>query len=140
MLSLLFGDELIVKDAGEKAAPAAFAAIYVHEDQSPGAACLCSQEFAAFAGAALSMVPPNVAKDAARGGALTEMMAGNLYEVMNICSRLVISDTTTHLRLAKVCSSKEADGLTLIEQTGKRVEFEVSIPRYGAGNLAFIVT
>lgn len=140
LLSVLFSDGFEVK----KVTPAtgdkpAYIAMFVREDQSPGAAGLCSKEFAAYASAALSMLPSGVAKDAAKSGQLTEMMAGNLYEIMNICSRLLFSDATPHLRLTAVTSAAEAEGMAQLQNEASRVEFEISIPKYGVGRLGFLV-
>jgi hypothetical protein len=140
LLSPLFGDGLEVKKAASTGGvQPAYIAMFIRQDESPGAAGLCSKEFAAYAGAALSMLPPNAAKDAVKSGSLTEMMIGNLYEVMNICSRLLFTDDTPHLRLTKVTSAAEAEGMAQLKEGASIVEFDVTIPKYGTGRLGFLV-
>jgi len=140
MLSMLLGDDLTVKQAAAPMTDAAYAAIYVDSDAAPGAVCLCSKTFVVYAGAALSMVPPGGARDALKEAVLPEVIAGNFNEVMNICTRLVMSEETPHLRLAKVCLVSAADGLDLVEKAGSRADFELVIPKYGSGFVAFLVT
>ncbi len=139
MLGALFGDNLEVATS-ESPVQDSYAAVYVDADDTPGAVALCDPAFAAYAGAALSMMPPNGAKEAAESNDIPKTMFDNLHEVMNICTRLVIGESTPHLRLAKVCPSSETDAVDTIRETASRVDFQVDIPRYGSGGLAFIVT
>ena len=139
MLAALFGDNLEVT-ASESPVQDSYAAVYVDADDTPGAVALCDPAFAAYAGAALSMMPPNGAKEAAESNDIPKTMFDNLHEVMNICTRLIIGESTPHLRLAKVCPAGETDAVDAIRETATRADFQVDIPRYGSGGLAFFVT
>jgi hypothetical protein len=142
MLGLLF-DGLEVKP-GKKfdLAPAsgAWAGLYIGKDNAPLALCAFDVALSGYAGAALSMLPPAVAKDAIKSKDLTDVMVGNLREIMNICSRLVMTDTSPHVRLENVHpASKFPAGMNAVISGQKgRIDFELSVPRYGAGTLAVV--
>ena len=97
-LSVKLGPKL---DASPKAA--SYFGVYVSDDGTPVALCGCDMAFAANSGAALSMLPPNVAKEAAKDKELTPVMLANLHEVMNICTRLMLRDDSPHLKLRELC-------------------------------------
>ena len=146
MLGMLYGNDLQVQ-AGEPLAgdngSKNIVAVYINDEGEPVTACCCDIPFAAYSGAALSMIPPGGAEDAASKGDLTEMMRGNLNEIMNICSRLFITEDTPHLKLDALYDSPETlpeAARTMVESAAGRSGFEVSIPGYGAGKIAFIST
>jgi len=135
LLDMLF-DGLTVKPGAKlDLAAAAWCAVYVGDDGIAGAFCACDIAFAANAGAALSMLPPGAAKDAIRERTLTDVMQGNLHEVMNICTRLVVRENAPHLRLSGVVAIAALAPATaaLLKGAKARVDFEIGIPRYGAG-------
>jgi len=126
--------------AAAKDAPTDWVAVYVDDAGTPVAACACSKEFVAYAGSALMMMPPAAAKQAAASGAVDETLASSFHEIMNICSRFLMSDHTPHLRLATVSRRGAAQGLAAIAPAATRKDFAAAIPRYGAGQLACLVT
>ncbi|MCZ8133276.1 MAG: response regulator [Steroidobacteraceae bacterium] len=118
----------------------AWAAVSETDDGKPVALCLADANFAANAGAALAMPPPAVAKDAAKTKDLTDVMAGNLAEIMNICSRLLMTDTSPHLRLTKMYPAKslEAPVQAALSDAKGRIDFEVNVPKHGPGTLGAV--
>jgi hypothetical protein len=142
MLGILF-DGLEVKP-GKKfdLAPAsgAWVGLYVGKDNVPLALCAMDAALAGYAGAALSMLPPAVAKDAVKSKDLTDVMVQNLREIMNICSRLVMTDTSPHVRLEEVHpAAKFTAGVNaVISGQQGRVDFELNVPKYGPGTLAVV--
>lgn len=144
MLGLLF-DGLDVKP-GRKfdVAPTSgcWVGLYVSDNGTPAAACIADGALAASAGAALSMLPPGIAKDAAKSKQLTDVMVGNLREVLNICTRLLMTDTSAHLRLAEIfpATSLPASVATVLGGQKGRIDFELTVPKYGPGTLAVIST
>ncbi len=137
-LSALFGDALKVS-LSESAGNNSYAAVYVDADDIPGAVALCDPAFAAFSSAALSMIPKGAAEDAVKSGDLPKNLLDNLYEVMNICTRLVIDESTPHLRLVKLCPVNETDTTEIIKDAATEAGFNVEIPGYGTGSLTFLV-
>jgi hypothetical protein len=142
LLGMLF-DGLTVK-AGPKldVSPKAigYFGVYVADDGTPGALCGCDMAFAANSGAALSMLPPAVAKDAAKDKELTPVMLSNLHEVMNICTRLLLREGSPHLKLREMCllSALPAPAAAILGAAKGRVDFEIGIAKYGPGILSVI--
>lgn len=142
MLGLLF-DGLDVKP-GKKTdlspASGAWVALYIGDDGKPLALCAADALLAASAGAALSMLPPAAVKDAVKTKDLTDVMVGNLTEIMNICSRLLMTDTSPHLRLEKLYPAKSLPPSVTGVMTGVqgRADFELNVPRYGPGTLSLL--
>ena len=141
MLSLMYGDNMTVTATSELNYNNTYAAVYVNADGETGAVCVCDIPFAAYSSGALTMMPPDAVKEVVSSQDLSEMHLANLYEVMNICTRLVISDNTEHLKLTEVLPISEAnEHIEAVQPAGLRKDFEVSIPRYGSGTLSFMVT
>jgi hypothetical protein len=140
LLGMLF-DGLSVKlgaklDVSQKAST--YFGVYVSDDGTPAALCGCDMAFAANSGAALSMLPPNVAKEAAKDKELTPVMLANLHEVMNICTRLMLHDDSAHLKLRELCvqSALPPPAAAIIGSARSRIDFEISIGKYGPGVLS----
>ena len=144
MLGMLF-DGLDVKP-GKKfditAPSGSWIGLYVSDDNRPVAACVADSALAANSGAALSMLPPAVAKDAAKSKELTEVMVGNLREIMNICTRLLMQDGSAHLRLQELYPAKglPPEAAAMLAALQGRVDFELTVPKYGPGTLAVVST
>jgi hypothetical protein len=139
LLGMLF-EGLTVKPGAKLDLAAAWCAVYIGDDGLPGAFCACDLAFAANGGAALSLLPPGVAKDAVRERALTDVMRGNLHEVMNICTRLVVRENAPHFRLSGLMAvtALPPDQVALLKGAKARVDFEIGIPKYGSGLFAVL--
>ena len=112
--------------------------VYVSDAGVPVALCGCDLAFAANSGAALSMLPPNAAKDAVKARELTPMMLANLHEVMNICTRLLLHDDSPHLRLRELCpaAALPAPAAAILTKPTGRADFEIGLGKYGTGIIA----
>ena len=144
MLGLLF-DGLDVKPGKrfDIAPPSgSWVGVYVADDGRPVAACAVDGALAANTSAALSMLPPAAAKDAAKSRQLTDVMIANLQEVMNICSRLLMSDGSAHLKLGRVypAQAMPPELTALLGAARGRSDFELNVPKYGTGTLAVLST
>jgi hypothetical protein len=142
LLGMLF-DGLTVKPGGKldvSPKSGSYFAVYVADDGSPASICVCDIAFAANSSAALSMLPPNVAAGAVKSKQLTDVMLANLREVMNICTRLVLRDGTPHLKLQELCQfgALPAPAAAIITASKARIDFEVTIAKYGPGAIAVI--
>ena len=141
MLNLLLGDNMSVEYVDAISSfDDTYVALYVDAEDTPRAVCICDLEFAGYSGGAMTMMPVGGVQDAIGEKDLSGTLEQNLYEVMNICTRLVINDETPHLRLTEVKKSSEVTEIieTLLG-TGNRGDYEVSIPRYGKGHMTFLV-
>ena len=116
-------------------------AIYISDEDVPLGAVVADYPFAAFTGAALTRIPPGGAEDAAESGDLGESILDNVKEVFNICSRLLMDDSSTHLRLGPVYESyaevPDAEK-AVVEGAASRADFSVDVPNYGTGNVSFL--
>lgn len=142
LLSFIFGDDLKVDAAADTDFSGQHVATFIDDQDKLVALCLCDKEFVAYSGAALSMIPAEVAKEMIDGNDISEAIYGNFYEVMNICSKLFMKDTGgAHLRLDKTLSPEAGqEALAALAQSGKKLGFAIGIPRYGDGKLNFVVT
>lgn len=146
MLGMLFGNQLKIHSGDPVATDTdskSIVAVYVNSEGSPATACFCDLPFAAFSGAALSMIPKGGAEDAAKSGELSEMMRGNLNEIMNICSRLFMNNDTPHLKLETLydkAGDLPENARAMVDAATGRSDFKVTIPGYGDGHLSFLST
>jgi hypothetical protein len=143
LLGLLF-DGLDVKAGGtfdQTPAGGAWFGVFVADSGEPVALCGADANLAATWGAAFSMLPVGVAKDAAKSRELTDVMIGNMREIMNICTRLVMDASSPHLKLDQIYQTKTlpAPATALLGAPKSRREFQVQLPKYGGGVLTFLV-
>lgn len=137
MLGMLFGD--ISVSAGGEVAAEGFGATMIDDDDQLVAMIVCDYPFVGFSGAALSMMPVGGAEDMIAEKDFSKTIMDNFYEVMNICSRLLMSDSSDHLRLDQtVDPGVLADTVASLSAT-KTVSYKVDIPRYGSGTMSFLI-
>ena len=141
LLAMIFGDGVETKDHEAPDLESQHVATFIDDDDQLVALCVCDKEFVAYSGAALSMIPADVANEMISGNSISEAMVGNFYEVMNICSKLLMSDSSAHLRLDKTLSPEEStEPVSALKDSAKIIGFNVGIPKYGTGMLTFLVT
>jgi len=141
LLQMFLGEELVVTGNDSPEFTGRYVATYVDDNDALVALCACDIPFVAYTGAALSMVPVGAAEDAIASKDITPVMVDNFHEVMNICSKLMMSDTSAHLRLDKALTPEQsADSIsTLQEKAGELCGFDVKVPGYGDGSLTFML-
>jgi hypothetical protein len=143
ILTMLYGNDVTLDscDATPIENDKNMLAVFIDDEGKPSTACACNYNFAAFAGAALTKIPVGGAEDAAESGDFSDMMLSNLYEVMNICSRMFMNDTSPHIKLDKVYKTfdEAPDNVRdAFQDTEERIDFDVSIPGYGNGAITFM--
>lgn len=138
-LQMLFGDDVKV-DKGTSVAPAkGFIGTFVDDEGQVVGGCVADINFAAYAGAAMSMLPKGAADDAIKSKDVTEVMTGNLGEVFNILSRVVMDEGSDHLRYREVLSPEaDADVAGTLKALSENA-FAISIPKYGKGQLSIYI-
>jgi hypothetical protein len=89
-------------------------------------------DFAARSGAALSMIPADVAGEQIRKGALDEMLRENFAEVLNVLSRAFVADGDGRVALKTAVFPPQ---LLPAQTTPAKVgaSFETEIAGYGTG-------
>jgi len=137
LLAMLYGDDLAASDFDSSSVAGQRLATFIDDDDRLVAACVCDRQFVVYSGAALSMIPAGGAEDMIAENSITDAIAGNFHEVMNICTKLMMSDSSAHLRLGQTLDCAQQPELApALEALGTRVGFEVEIPGYGKGALA----
>jgi len=103
----------------------------------------CDLPLSARAGAALGLAPAAEAEAAIEDGRITEVLAENLYEVLNIAASMFNVDGATHVRLhslhpagAPMPPDVQARALVL----GRREDLAIDIAGYGGGRLSIVLT
>ena len=98
--------------------------------------------FAAYCGAALSMVPAGVAADSIRTGKLDANLAENTQEVFNILSSLLNAEGFAHSALKAVHTIPGAlppQITPLVAKPAARLELNIGINGYGSGSFIVLV-
>lgn len=138
LLGMLFGDDLAANDSDVTDIAKPYVATFINSDEKIVATCTCDLDFVAYSGAAFSMVPADVAKEMIADGELTETFLSNFHELMNICSKLMLSDDSLHLKLDKTLQpdAGAADAIAAVESP-KVCSFTLEIPGYGSGEMVY---
>lgn len=140
LLQMLYGDELNVTGFAAGNYTGQYTATFISDDDQLVALCVCNHEFVAYAGAALSMIPADTAKAMIAANAISETVVANFYELANIFSKLLMTDSSPHLRLGEVLPPSEFASVSATFEAVEMVAFEVYIPRYGKGSVTFLIT
>ena len=140
LLGIIFGEEMASEDSDSVDAGSSYTATFLSDEDELVAVCMCDKAFVARSGAALSMLPPDVAQEMIDDDDISDVVSQNFYEVMNICSKLMMSDESSHLRLDKVLPPSAADdAVSSVQSSGTTKSFKVTIPGYGDGITTFVV-
>lgn len=136
MLQMIVGPAAVAKSADSAdVSSISHTALYIDSTGDVVATCAVAMPTAAALGCALSMIPPGGAEGMVEDNELSAMANDNLYEVMNILSSLLMSDSTSHLKLSKVEASSE------VRIEGEAEEaYALDLGAYGAGELVFNFT
>ncbi|CAA0091208.1 Uncharacterised protein [Zhongshania aliphaticivorans] len=140
MLSMLYGVEVDVDEVSSVNFSGVFIATFINDDGGTVAFCAADPSFVAYSGAALSMMPAGGAEDMIESGEFSKTSIDNFYEVINVCSRLLMSDSSMHLKLDKVLSPAEGEVVVNDFTASTTVGFSLKIPRYGVGKMAFCIS
>ena len=117
-------------------------AVYVDDALRITALIACDLPFSAYAGAAIGLVPAGGAEAAVEEGALTETLAENLYEVLNIAASMFNVAGADHLKLHALHPAGPPLDPQLRISTltlGRREDLAVSIGGYGDGLLSVVL-
>lgn len=141
LLAMIFGDELEANECDVPDFSNKYVATFVDDEDKLVALCICDQQFTTYSGAALAMIPSNIADEMIAENDLSKTLSDNFYEVMNICSKLLMSDESEHLRLDKTLVGAPGDeAIAALGEDAIKCGFEVDIPRYGKGIMSFLMT
>lgn len=105
-------------------------------------ACLVDLPLAAYAGAALSLIPADAARDSIKAKELEDFMQDNFAEVLNICSRLFDIDSTHRVRLSATSfppAGYPAEIASMVAKPAKRFDVDLDISGYGKGRFSMLL-
>jgi len=133
MLQMFVGPAAEAQDAAAAASSDfSHTAIYINNEGEKVATCSVALPTAAALGCSLSMIPPGGAEGMVEDAELSDMATDNLYEVMNILSSLLMSDSTAHLKLSAVEKGTDA------RMEGEAEEaYTLDLGAYGKGEVVF---
>lgn len=121
---------------------AASVAVYVDDSLRISALIVCDLAFSAYAGGAIGLVPPAGTQAALDEGKLTDVLAENLYEVLNIAASVFNMPGADHLRLHQLHPAGPPLDPTVRIQSltlGRREDLQVEIGGYGNGLLSVVL-
>jgi hypothetical protein len=118
------------------------AAVYVDNSMKMTAVIGLGLPLAAYAGAALGLMPAGGAQDCVEDGVLSPMLAENVTELCNVLTSLLNREGSPHLKLYKVYLPPEQvppDVQAMLLALGNRTDLMVEIARYGKGKFSLSV-
>ena len=113
-------------------------AMYCTSDGVARAMCSVDLLLAANLGAALALMPPGVAADAARAGKMTDLLADCAHEVFNVWARLFNRPSGVHLTLKTIAFPPEtipADVRAILFKSPLRREYDFEVTGYARGKI-----
>lgn len=119
----------------------ALVAVYVTDKLGTGAAVACDLPLAAYAGAALGLVPLPQAEEAIASGLLPDDLAENVNEVVNVLASVFNEGEAPHLKLYRVHAVGETlppDVAASLGYVVRRLDLRVDVAGYGAGRLSSV--
>lgn len=144
---VLLSDILGRKVTSKKIAPYPFAsparrivAVFEPDDGSQISVCVCDLAFASYSGAALAMIPAGVAKESLAAGQCEESLLENFTEILSIC-RQWFQGSSRHFLPPRLYFSRQEippPVAALLSAPKSRVDAEITIPGYGAGQLSIV--
>lgn len=144
-VSGLVGRDVKVKRCREQdlaeAGPYLYGVYIQSEGEKVAAISISELKLGAFAGAALSLIPLEVAKGFIKKQALDEEMFENYEEVFNVSAALFNRPNVPHLRLRTAHQKLDEvpdDATPLLEKFKIRADFEVDIADYGSGKMTLV--
>lgn len=140
LLSIIFGDDVEVGNCDTPDFTDQYQATFIDPEDKLVALCYSDIDFVAYSGSALSMIPAGAAEDMIAEKDISDTIALNFHEVMNICSQLLMNDNSPHLRLDKTFGPGGSDTDQSALADPVVASMYVDVPRYGKGTLSFVIT
>jgi len=146
MLEDLLGREVSVTPADPvdaAALPQMTIALYVDNSTRLVGVLGMDLPLAAYAGAALGLMPAGGAEDSIEDKELSPMLMENVQELCNILTGLLNREGGPHIKLHQVVSpggKLPGDAASLMLAFGNRLDVKVDISRYGSGQFSLSLT
>jgi hypothetical protein len=117
-------------------------AVYIDDGWQPRAFISCCLPLSVALGASLALIPAQAAAGCLESGRLTEDLAENLNEVLNILAALFNLPDRPHLKLSAVHlpgSPPPVDISARLRAFGKREDVRIDVAGYGDGRLSVVL-
>lgn len=140
LLEMLFGRKVSVTEAEGRHTflhhPAAVG-VYIDDAGSIARCCACDVALTSVAGAALAMMPPDVAEAATSSGKLEPKLAEHLRDVLEIMASLYLDAGGTQVQLETMHASPPLPmSLKPVMKTpSARIDVRVDVDGYAGGNM-----
>lgn len=141
MLEDLLNRDVTVGDTSPAAAAdlkKAVVAVYTDDSRKIRSVGGMDLPLAAWAGAALGLVPKGGAEDCVEDGELTTMIGENVIEICNIMSALLNRKNAPHVKLDRAYLPGEdppPDAQARLLALGTRLDLVITVAGYGTGRL-----
>jgi hypothetical protein len=115
--------------------------LYEREDAKIGGLVVADIDVAAYAGAALSLLPVGVAKESIADGAIEDALLENFQEVLNVGVQWFTAKGNPRVRLAEVFppGAKLSDDVRLVMAApNDRLDVEADVAGYGKGRIRLL--
>ncbi|MCH8333286.1 response regulator [Candidatus Sumerlaeota bacterium] len=121
----------------------AIVAVYASDEGTLATLCVCDIALAGFVGAALSLIPAQVAKESIKARKLSEDLMENVQEVLNVGSSLFNTDDAPHVKMKTIHHPPgeplPEDVAASISNPSRRLDLDITVPDYGPGKMALIL-
>ena len=127
---------------GVTRADPAVVAVYVDDKLRMYAVVVMDLPLAISCGAALALMPAHAAELAIASNALSDLLAENIAEIVNIMTSLLVVPPGGHVKLHAVYqpgATLPGDVATLASTFGSRTDLKLSVPGYGEGAMSFVL-
>ncbi|MEM9691576.1 MAG: hypothetical protein AAGA56_03460 [Myxococcota bacterium] len=143
LLADLLGREVVLRPGGRfRSKNGGSVAVYIDDEDQVAAFGIADIPFAAYAGAALALMPARQAHEAVELNKLTDELRENYREVVNIGASL-FCHAGPHVRLRDTHElTREALGPELVDmlrRPKRKIVYQVNVSQYGRGKLALAV-
>lgn len=138
-LNLLLNKDVSVADGTAITTSPTIAGTYIDENGKLGALVLVDLPLASYAGAALTMIPGNVAATNIKAGTLSDEIGENLHEVFNIMVAFFNQGDVPHIRFSEMHIAPPAfpgEIDAFLSDDVRHADFDVDIAGYGAGKMS----
>ena len=135
----LLGKDCDLSDGQRLTGAGGLVGVYVDDQLALRAVVAFDLAMAAYAGAAIGLMPPGGAQDAVDDKDLFPLLADNACEVLNVMAALFNVGTAPHLRLYATHAPTDAlpaDVAVPLAALGNRVDWTVAVKGYGKGQLS----
>ena len=138
-LNLLLSKDVSVAEGTAITTSPTIAGTYIDQQGALGALALVDLPLASHAGAALTMIPANIAASNINAGKPSDEIRENLHEVFNVMVAFFNQGDVPHIRFATLHVSPPPfpDEITaLLNGDARHVDLDVDIAGYGAGKMS----